>query len=57
MTTTTMDAYDEAQNMLVKGKSLDDVEMHLVKKYPELNAQGMIPTVLRRAVRDLLHDA
>jgi len=48
-----MDAYDEAQSMIVAGKEKDDVEMHLVKNYPDLNSQGLIPTILRRAYRDL----
>jgi hypothetical protein len=47
------EAYDTAQQMILDGKEQDDVEMHLVKTYPELNAQGMIPTILRRAYRDL----
>jgi hypothetical protein len=50
---TSTQAYDEAQQMILSGKDQDDVEMHLVKTYPDLNAQGLIPTILRRAHRDL----
>jgi hypothetical protein len=47
-----MDAYDKAQTLILEGKT-EDVEFALVKAYPELNAQGLIPTILRRAARDL----
>lgn len=46
-------AYDKAQQMILAGNNRDDVEMHLVKNYPELNAKGLIPTILRRAYKDL----
>jgi hypothetical protein len=46
-------AYDEAQQMILDGKDREDVEMHLIKSYPDLNAQGLIPTIIRRAYRDL----
>jgi hypothetical protein len=47
-------AYDEAQTMILAAdKDRDDIEMHLVKTYPDLNAQGLVPTILRRAYRDL----
>lgn len=39
--------------MILDNKSQDDVEMYLVKTYPDLNAQGLIPTILRRAYKDL----
>lgn len=49
----TMDAYDEAQNLILSGMNADDVEMQIIKRFPEVNAQGLVPTVLRRAYRDL----
>jgi hypothetical protein len=48
-----MEAYDKAQEMILSGSDKDTVEMFLIKEYPNLNAQGLIPTILRRAYRDL----
>lgn len=50
---TSMEAYDKAQEMILAGINKDDIEMFLVKNYPDLNAQGLVPTVLRRAYKDL----
>jgi hypothetical protein len=47
------EAYDKAQQMILDGKERDDIEMYLVKTYPNINAQGLIPTILRRAYKDL----
>lgn len=47
------EAYDEAQQMILNGKERDDIEMYLIRTYPYLNAQGLIPTILRRAYKDL----
>lgn len=49
-----MEAYDEAQRMILAGREFDDVEMHIVKTYPDLNAQGLVPSIVRRAYRDLV---
>lgn len=46
-------AYDEAQQMILEGKDKDDIEMYLIKTYPELNAQGLIPTIIRRAYKEI----
>ena len=46
-------AYDEAQQMILAEKNRDDIEMYLIKTYPDLNTQGLIPTILRRAYKDL----
>lgn len=48
-----MQAYDEAQQMIFDGSDRDTIEMRLVTNYPELNAQGLVPTIIRRAYRDL----
>ena len=54
-----MEAYDKAQEMILAGASRDaldlhdEVEMYLIKTYPDLNAQGLVPTILRRAYKDL----
>ncbi len=48
-----MEAYDRAQALILEDRDRDDVEMALVREYPELNAQGLVPTILRRAYRDL----
>jgi hypothetical protein len=48
-----MQAYDEAQQKILAGDDSDTVEMYLVKTYPNLNAQGLVPSILRRAYRDL----
>jgi hypothetical protein len=53
MDNSSMDAYDKAQQMIVEGVQRDDVEMFLVKNFPDLNAQGLVPTILRRAYKDL----
>lgn len=50
---TSAGAYDEAQALILEGRDRDDVEMHLVKTYPVQASQGLIPTIVRRAYRDL----
>ena len=50
-------AYDEAQALIVAGTEYDDVEFHLVKTYPDIAASGMVPTILRRACRDLASES
>lgn len=50
---TSMDAYDKAQEMILAGTDRDEIEMYLVKNFPDVSAQGLVPTVLRRAYRDL----
>ena len=48
-----MEAYDKAQEMILAGADPNDVEMTLVKEFPDVNAQGLIPTIIRRAHKDL----
>lgn len=52
-TNTTMDAYDRAQEMMLAGIDRDGLEMTLVREFPDVNAKGLVPTVIRRAARDL----
>jgi hypothetical protein len=47
------EAFDKAQEMILKGEDRDTVEMALIKQFPDLNTKGLIPTILRRAYRDL----
>jgi hypothetical protein len=48
-----MQAYDDAQEKILAEMDSDDLEMYMIKTYPDLNAQGLVPTILRRAYRDL----
>jgi hypothetical protein len=48
-----MQAYDDAQEKILAEMDSDDLEMYMIRTYPDLNAQGLIPTILRRAYRDL----
>jgi hypothetical protein len=52
-TSESMRAYDDAQQKILAEMDSDDLEMYMIRTYPDLNAQGLIPTILRRAYRDL----
>lgn len=50
-----MDAYDKAQEMILAGCERDDIEITLAKTFPDVNAMGLVPTIIRRARRDIAY--
>lgn len=47
-----MGAMIKAQEMILAKAERDDIEMYLIKNFPSLNEQGLIPTIVRRAYKD-----
>lgn len=50
----TTQAYDACQALMLKGDlDMDAIEMKLIKDFPDVAAKGLVPTVIRKAGRDL----